>query len=189
MEITVVEKGASLNLDIASKQPAGPHNFYFGAGWDNPNGPVDLDIVCCLLRGGKLTQQSDLVYYGNRTAPGVQLSEDNQTGDGDGDDEDIVIMTGDVPADVDSIAIGLAAYAGADLSNAPNPHFRACDGTEESSEQIADVKAGDGAAGDTVLHAFTLTRAADGWTLTNVGDFHAKGSGSECINGFAGLFK
>lgn len=187
-EIEVLEKGASLKLDIASKQQ-GPKNFYFGAGWDCPDGDVDLDIVAVALQDGKLTRQEDLVYFGNRHgSPGLALSEDNRTGEGDGDDENIVIKTAEVPEHINRIVVGLAAYSATDFSKAPNPHFRACDGVEESSEQIADVKAGAGESGDTVLEAFQLDRTPEGWVLTNVAKFHKCGNSKGAISGFAGLF-
>ncbi len=189
MEINILEKGNSINLDIASKNQSDEKQFYFGAGWDNPNGPVDLDIVCVLLTNGKLSNQKNLIYFGNRIAPGVQLSEDNTTGEGEGDDESIVISTASLDDNIDNIVIGLAAYAGADFSNAPNPHFRACDGGVEESVQIADVKAGAGISGDTVLVAFKLEKTLEGWVLTNVGDFHNKGTQQAAIEGFARLFE
>ncbi len=189
MDLVIIEKGATFELDVVSKQE-GPKTFYFGAGWDNPTGPVDLDIVCALLTNGKLASNDNFVYFGNRNAPGVALSEDNTTGEGEGDDEDIVINTELVPADVDKIVIGLAAYAGADLHSAPNPHFRVCDGSQEDSPQIGDVVVGgDASPGDTVLVAFTLIRADGHWTLENNAEFHAKGQGSNAIRGFGGLFQ
>ena len=188
MELTVIEKGVTFELDVVSKQE-GPKTYYFGAGWDNPNGPVDLDIVCALLKAGKLSSQSDFVYFGNRNASGVALSEDNQTGEGEGDDESIVINTAEVDSGVDKIVIGLAAYAGADLHSAPNPHFRVCDGSTEDSEQVGDVVVGgDTKPGDTVLVAFTLVRGDSGWSLENNAEFYQKGQGSNAIRGFGGLF-
>jgi tellurium resistance protein TerD len=187
MEFAIIEKSQGFELDVVSKQE-GPKSFYFGAGWDNPNGPVDLDIVCALLVGGALVDQSNFVYFSNKTAPGVVLSEDNQTGEGEGDDESIVINTALIPSEVDKIVIGLVAYAGVDFASAPNPHFRVCDGDEEESTQIADIVVGDGKVDDTVLSAFSLTRGPNGWTLENVAEFHAKGVGTEAIKGFGGLF-
>ena len=188
MNFEIIEKKAVFELDVMSKQE-GPKVYYFGAGWDNDNGPVDLDIVCALLVDGKLSDQSNFVYFANRDAQGVALSEDNQTGEGDGDDENIVIDTSKIADNVDKIVIGLAAYAGADLSQATNPHFRVCDGAEESSPQIGDVAlSGNAQPGDTVLVAFTLSRGANGWELENNADFHAKGQGSSAIQGFGGLF-
>jgi len=187
--LNIIEKGATFELTVASKQE-GPKVFYFGAGWDNPNGPVDLDIVCALLTDGKLASNSDFVYFGNRFANGVSLSEDNQTGDGEGDDEDIVIDTSKLDPKVDKIVVGLAAYAGADLHSAPNPHFRVCDGNNENSEQIGDVVVTGGAtAGDTVLVAFTLMRTSSGWALENNAEFHKKGQGTGAIQGFGELFQ
>lgn len=186
MNFEIIEKGITFNIEEKSSQE-GPKTFYFGAGWDNPNGPVDLDIVATLKRGGQVKSQSDLIYFSNRSAPGVELSEDNQTGEGEGDDESIVINTAEIPADVDSIEVGLAAYAGADLHGAPNAHFRVCDGAEESSPQIADVVVNGANPGDTVLHAFRLNRGDTGWTLENMGGFHACGAGGGAIQGFAGL--
>ena len=187
--LNIIEKGQTFDLTIASKQTTSGQ-FYFGAGWDNPNGPVDLDIVAAVLVGGKLVKASDFVYFGNRTAPGVQLSEDNQTGEGDGDDEDIVIDTMLLPADCDKVVIGLFAYAGADLSNAPNTHFRVCDGTEETSEQIGDVTINaDAVAGDTAVIAFELIRTATGWVLENKSTFQQLGAGSGGIQKFGAQFQ
>ena len=188
MDIQVLQKGQTFELEIASKQE-GPKSFYFGAGWDNPNGPVDLDIVCLKLRNSKLAKNEDLIYFSNRSQKGVQLSDDNTTGDGDGDDENIVISTDALDSDVDSVIVGLAAYSGADFSNAPNPHFRVCDGHEETSLQIADVEVGSGAPGDTVLVAFALRRTDSGWNLEDIGEFYQRGTGTDAIKGFASLYQ
>lgn len=186
--LNIIEKGATFELSVQSKQE-NSGTFYFGAGWDNPNGPVDLDIVCAVLHNGKLSNQSDFVYFGNRSAPGVALSEDNQTGEGEGDDEDIVIDTAKLDEGVDKVVIGLAAYAGADLFSAPNAHFRVCDGAEESSEQIGDVVLNGATDGDTVLVAFTLIKTDNVWTLENNSEFHKKGQGTGAIQGFGALFQ
>lgn len=187
MDLQIIEKGATFELDVVSKQE-GPKKYYFGAGWDNPNGPVDLDIVCAILTNGKLSNKSNFVYFGNRFAPGVSLSEDNTTGDGDGDDESIVIDTSLIPDDVNNIVIGLVAYAGADLNSAPNTHFRVCDGSEETSPQIADIKMIAANPKDTVLIAFTLNRTSNGWTLENKSQFHQMDQGGTAIKGFGNLF-
>ena len=188
MELQIIEKGQKFELDIVSKQE-GPKNYYFGAGWDNPNGPVDLDIVCALLVGGKLDDNANFVYFGNRNAPGVALSEDNTTGEGEGDDESIVICPADLADNVDKVVIGLVAYAGADLSSAPNPHFRVCDGEAEESSQIGDVKiSGTAEEGSTVLTTFAITKGDNGWELENIEAFYKMGAGQSAIQGFGSLF-
>ncbi len=191
MNFDIIEKGQTLDLSVVSKQEA-TSQFYFGAGWDNPHGPVDLDIVAFLLdSNGKLTNIDNRVYFSNREKPrlsGVFLSEDNTTGDGDGDDESIVIDTSLIPADISSIVIGLAAYSGADLFTAPNAHFRVCDGDQEDSPQIGDVQLSGAVASDTVVAAFTLQRTGDQWALENNAEFHQFGNGESSIKGFSQLY-
>ena len=186
--LDIIEKGTTFELSVKSKQETSG-TFYFGAGWDNPNGPVDLDIVCAALVDGKLTSQSNFIYFGNKTAPGITLSEDNTTGDGDGDDEDIVIDTSKLASNVDKVVVGLAAYAGADLKSAVNIHFRVCDGDNENAEQIGDIVTSGAESGNTVLVAFTLLKTSTGWVLENNSEFHSKGKGTAAISGFGSLFQ
>lgn len=190
--LEIIEKGQKFELNVMSKR-TNPEKFYFGAGWDTKDGAaVDLDIVAAVCRGGKLTKNEDFIYFGNRgVGTAVELSEDNTTGEGDGDDEDIVINTAALDADIDKVVVGLVAYSGADLSCAPNSHFRVCDGDNEQSEQIGDVNLGDSAIpNDTAVVAFTLTRQADGsFELENNSEFLQLGAGSNAIKAFGARFQ
>ena len=197
MELNIISKGGSFDLKVASKR-TNPDKFYFGAGWDTKDGKaVDLDIVAVVLRNGKLTQQSDYVYFGHRdpavhkgVPKGVTLSKDNTTGEGEGDDESIVIDTLAIDTDVDAIIIGLVAYSGADLHCAPNSHFRVCDGDNEKSEQIGDVTLGDTAiVGDTGIVAFKLVRTATGFILENKSELLQIGQGVNAIKAFGARFQ
>jgi stress response protein SCP2 len=187
MDIQVVSKGESFPIADKAGKPL-LTNLYIGAGWDMGDKPVDLDLVAACLSNGQLTAPTRLVYFGDRTEPGVTLSEDNTSGAGDGDDESILIDLSKVETDVDSIAIGVAAYAGADLTTAKNFHFRIVDGTKSTDTQLFDVKTDNATAGDTVLHAATLKRTSTGWTVESVSAFYKKGNGADAIKGFAGLF-
>lgn len=186
MEIQVVSKGAT--FDIKDKTGTAFTKLYVGAGWDMVGTAVDLDLVAACLSNGKLLTQTRLVYFGDKTEPGVTLGADNTTGAGDGDDESIVLDLSKVEADVDSIAIGVAAYSGSDLAAARNFHFRVVNGQTAADPQVFDVKTDNATSGDTVLHAATLIRGANGWTIKNVSQFYKKGTGSNAIKGFAALF-
>lgn len=188
MEFDIVPKG--IEVEIKDKQGEAFTKMYIGAGWDTDGGSaVDLDLVAACLVDGKLTAQTRLVYFGDRDEPGIRLSEDNTTGEGDGDDENMVIDLTQVEADVNSIAIGLVAYSGADLSSAKNVHFRIVNGSNENDPQVFDITIDMSArSGDTVLHAANLKRGANGWTIENVTTFHQKGTGQDAVKGFAGLF-
>ncbi len=186
MDIQIVEKGMS--FDIKDKAGNAFTKLYVGAGWDMVGAPVDLDLVAACLSGGKLTAQTRLVYFGDKTEPGVTLGADNTTGEGDGDDESIVLDLTKVEADVDSIALGVAAYSGADLATAKNFRFRIVNGQTASEPQVFEVKTTDATAGDTVLHAATLHRTANGWTIEAVSHYYKTGNGANAIKGFANLF-
>lgn len=186
MDIEVVQKG--MTFDIKDKTGNAFTKLYVGAGWDMVGKPVDLDLVAAALSNGKLTAQTRLVYFGDKTEPGITLGADNTTGEGDGDDESIVLDLTKVEADVDSIAIGVAAYSGADLATAKNFRFRIVNGQTASEPQVFEVKADSATAGDTVLHAATLHRTPTGWTIHNVSQYYKTGNGSAAIKGFANLF-
>jgi tellurium resistance protein TerD len=187
MDFAIVEKGQT--LEIKDKAGKALTNVYLGAGWDFVGSPVDLDLVAAALdANGKLTAQTRLVYFGDRAEPGIQLSEDNRTGEGDGDDESIVFKLSEVEADVHKIAFGIVAYAGADLSTAKNVHFRVVDGADANGTQVLDVPVSAATSGQTVLHAGNIVRDGASWKIENVSAFYARGNGGDAVKGFASLF-
>ena len=186
MDIAIVEKGMS--LEIKDKAGTAFTDLYVGAGWDMVGAPVDLDLVAACLSNGKLTASTRLVYFGDKTEPGVTLGDDNTSGAGDGDDEHILIDLTKLESDIDSIAVGVAAYAGSDLASAKNFHFRIVNGTKPTDTQVFDVKMANATAGDTVLHAATLKKTGGAWAIENVSKFYKTGNGSAAIKGFANLF-
>lgn len=91
------------NLEIAS----------VGLGWDVNRGSgaaFDLDAFAMILKGGKLTSTSDVVYFGNKQASGVEHSGDNLTGQGDGDDETIKVTLANLPADATDVLFAVNIY-------------------------------------------------------------------------------
>ncbi len=81
-----------------------------GLGWEiaAPNhSPCDLDASAFLLTAqGRVVNDQHFIFYNNRQDPqqAVQLSEDNRTGVGDGDDESITITLAKLPSVVQKIA-------------------------------------------------------------------------------------
>ncbi|GEM_PF-3075188 len=186
MTTPIIEKGGIVNLAKETVQPAGSQKFYFGAGWDKTGGGTDLDLMAALLVDGKVV---DLAYFGQKTLPGAKLSDDNRSGEGAGDDEFLIIDVDNLPSNVNGIAIGIAVYSGDDFASVANPHIRGCDGASATDTQIFDFPIKDTAfANDTVLHAATLQKGGAGWMLKAIGTFHAKGKGTDAVNGFQGLF-
>lgn len=75
----------------------------FGFGASNPD--VDVDASVLMLRNDRLTSKEDLIYFGNLRSRcgGVIHTGDNLTGDGDGDDEQIIVDLSLIPQDVNKL--------------------------------------------------------------------------------------
>ena len=88
-----------------------------GLGWDtnkyDGGADFDLDASAFLLgANGKVRKDEDFIFYGNlKSSDGsVRHTGDNLTGDGDGDDEVLIIDFSKVPSDVQKIAITVTIY-------------------------------------------------------------------------------
>ncbi len=179
----ILEKDGRINITTKAD---GGKKFYFGASWDTTKGETDLDLCVVYLKGGKAT---DVIYYGKKTGPGVQLSEDNRTGAGDGDDEWAKIDVSALPADCDGLAIGVIVYAGTDFATVANPLIRGCAGSDEKAPEIFRFPIKDTAFdGDTVLVAARLKKGGnDQWLLEAIGKFYAKGKGAGALKALTEL--
>lgn len=114
-----LQKGQKVSL---TKEHAGLSRIVVGLGWDEVQQKrgffapkpqdIDCDAFALLLVNGRLTNNKDIVYYGNLThlSGAVQHMGDNLTGAGDGDDEQIVIDLNRVPAEYDRIVIAVNIY-------------------------------------------------------------------------------
>lgn len=88
-----------------------------GLGWDtnryDGGKDFDLDASAFLLNAdGKVRKDEDFIFYGNlQSSDGsVRHTGDNLTGEGDGDDEVLIIDFSKVPADIQKIAITVTIY-------------------------------------------------------------------------------
>ena len=105
MAISLV-KGQKVSLDNSMKLAL------VGLGWDtnryDGGFDFDLDASAFLLgENGKLQRDEDFVFYNNLESrnKAVVHTGDNLTGDGDGDDEVIMIDFTKIPSDIKKIAI------------------------------------------------------------------------------------
>ena len=97
-----------LGWDEAAKSKGGLFGSLFGS-----SGPaIDCDASAFVLQNGKLTDKKDIVYFGNlkHYTGTVQHMGDNLTGEGEGDDEQIVIDLDRVPSEYDKIVIVVTIY-------------------------------------------------------------------------------
>lgn len=109
-----LKKGQKVNL---TKDNPGLSKVVVGLGWDinqfDTGGAFDLDAAAFLTgASGKVTGQSDFVFYGNLKHPSGAVSHlgDNLTGVGDGDDEQIKVDLSMVPANIEKIVFTVTIY-------------------------------------------------------------------------------
>lgn len=120
-----LQKGQKVSL---SKESDGLNTVTVGLGWDaatkskkggllgsllgGGQPSIDCDASVLMLRSGKLMGKQDIVYFGNlRHHSGtVTHRGDNLTGDGDGDDEQIVVDLAKVPEEYDRIVLVVNIY-------------------------------------------------------------------------------
>ncbi len=88
-----------------------------GLGWDtnkyDGGADFDLDASAFLIgANGKVRSDDDFIFYGNLKSKdgSVTHTGDNLTGEGEGDDEVLIIDFSKVPADVEKIAITVTIY-------------------------------------------------------------------------------
>lgn len=118
-----LQKGQKVSL---TKDNAGLSTVVVGLGWDEVQKKgglfgglfgggqqaIDCDASALMLRGGRLVDPKDVVYFGNLThfTNTVRHMGDNLTGAGEGDDEQIVIDLARVPAEYDRIVLVVNIY-------------------------------------------------------------------------------
>ena len=73
---------------------------------------IDCDASVFLCKGGKLTSNDDIVYFGNlqHKSKAVKHMGDNLTGEGDGDDEQIFVDLEKIPAEYDKLIFVVNIY-------------------------------------------------------------------------------
>ncbi|WP_294157594.1 TerD family protein [uncultured Selenomonas sp.] len=106
-----LSKGQRVSLDKGMKMAL------IGLGWDvnqyDGGADFDLDASAFLLgANGKVRKDEDFIFYGNldSTDGSVHHTGDNLTGEGEGDDEVIIIDFSKVPQDIEKIAITVTIY-------------------------------------------------------------------------------
>ena len=109
-----LSKGQKVDL---TKGNPGLSKIIVGLGWDinafDSGYAFDLDAAAFLTGGnGKCPTEKEFVFYGNleHSSESVKHLGDNLTGEGDGDDEQIVIELNKVPSTIERIAFTVTIY-------------------------------------------------------------------------------
>ena len=113
MAITL-KKGQKIDL---TKGNPGLKHIQLGLGWDtnvfDGGEHFDLDVSLFMVsKSGKVEHDEDFIFYNNLKHPSeaVEHLGDNRTGDGDGDDEEILVDFSKMPDYVEKIAVTVTIY-------------------------------------------------------------------------------
>ena len=107
-------KGQKVSL---TKDNAGLRSLVVGLGWDvnmyDSGADFDLDASVFLLGdNGKVLSDDDFVFYGNQQhkSGAVTSTGDNRTGEGEGDDEQILVDLSKIPAQYSHLMFTVTIY-------------------------------------------------------------------------------
>ena len=116
-----LQKGQKVSL---TKENAGLSQLLVGLGLDaaeqkrgffglKKSADIDCDATAILLKDGRFRDNSDVVYFGNLSHKSGAVTHlgDNLTGEGEGDDEQIIIDLAKVPKEYDKIMIVVNIYS------------------------------------------------------------------------------
>lgn len=108
-----LSKGGNISL---SKTDPTLKNVIIGLGWDaRPTDGQDFDLdasAFLLAENGKVRSDKDFLFYNQlkSSCGSVEHTGDNRTGDGDGDDETLILKLDQIPDDVQRIAFTVTIH-------------------------------------------------------------------------------
>ncbi len=173
-----LEKGATIDLSKAAADAGKKlEKVVAGLGWDmKGDKPVDLDAIGIKLDvngkaiadvNGDGTNMDEAVnFYKNLKTKGAEHTGDNLTGEGDGDDEQIIYTLGELEPEVAQVAILVASFSGETFDQVANIKARMVN-SDGNEEMAAFTNSDLGAA--KAVEMFRLKKANDAWTVEATG--------------------
>ncbi|WEG12969.1 TerD family protein [Pullulanibacillus sp. KACC 23026] len=177
MAISLV-KGQKIDL---TKGNAGLTSLLVGLGWDpvkrgffqrTPN--IDCDAsVLMLNQQGRLERQEDVVYFGHLASScgSVRHTGDNITGEGDGDDEQIIVTLNQVPDRIHRLLFVVNIYQCVerkqDFGMIQNAFIRMVD--QSKRQELAHFNLSEDYAGRTALIPGEIYRHNGEWKFNALG--------------------
>ena len=170
-------------IDLSKSTPA-LKRAMIGLGWDPIGGMVgaqfDLDASCFLLdANGRANGIQDFIFYNNLVGGNgsVQHQGDNLTGDGDGDDEQILIEFDRVPANIAKIAITITIdqydVRRQNFGMVRNAFARVVD--NDSQRELIRFDLGEDFSTETAIIAVEFYRHNGAWKMSAVAQGYAGG--------------
>ncbi|MFE2111686.1 TerD family protein [Kitasatospora sp. NPDC059463] len=178
MSVTLA-KGGNVSLTKAAPNLT---QVQIGLGWDarsTTGAPFDLDASALLCSNNRVLGDEYFVFYNNLKSPegSVEHTGDNLTGDGDGDDEVVLVNLDLVPAQVDKVVFPVSIY---DAENRSQNFGQVCNAyirvvNSVDGQEIARYDLTEDASSETAMIFGELYRYAGEWKFRAVGQGYASG--------------
>nr|MDH3155682.1 TerD family protein [Bacillus licheniformis] len=177
-------------IDLTKTNP-GLTKALIGLGWDTNKytggADFDLDASAFLVdQNDRCINDHDFVFYNNLEHPSgaVIHTGDNRTGEGEGDDEQIIVDFSKIPAHVEKIGITVTIHEaesrGQNFGQVSNAFVRLVD--ESTNEEPLRFDLGEDFSIETAVVVCELYRHGGDWKFNAIGDGFSGGLASLCRN-------
>ena len=177
-------------IDLTKGNPS-LKKVIIGLGWDlnkySGGKSFDLDASVFLVgSNGRTNHDEDFIFYNNLESrnKAVIHAGDNRTGEGDGDDEQIILEFDKMPADVEKMAVAVTIYEamerGLNFGQVSNAFVRVLD--EATGEELIHYDLGEDFSIETALVVCEIYRHNGEWKFSAVGSGFQGGLASLCQN-------
>ncbi|WP_043264187.1 TerD family protein [Streptomyces sp. CT34] len=172
-------KGGNVSLSKAAPDLT---QITVGLGWDarsTTGAPFDLDASALLCREGRVLADEYFVFYNNLKSPegSVEHTGDNLTGEGEGDDETILVDLTQVPEQVDKIVFPVSIHEadlrGQSFGQVGNAYIRIVD--QADGGELARYDLSEDASSETAMIFGEVYRYNGEWKFRAVGQGYASG--------------
>ncbi|MGV3466345.1 MAG: TerD family protein [Heyndrickxia sp.] len=184
----VLSKGQRIDL---TKTNPGLTKAIIGLGWDtnkyNGGHDFDLDASAFLAdANGKVLNDLDFIFYNNLISPdgGVEHTGDNRTGEGDGDDEQIIIDFSKLSQHIERIGITVTIHE----AEARNQNFGQVSNAfvrvvnPENNQEILRFDLGEDFSVETAVVVCELYKHQGEWKFNAIGSGFSGGLAALCRN-------
>ena len=183
-----LNKGQKVSL---TKENPGLANVVVGLGWDinqfDNGGAFDLDTAAFMLDdSGRCPTEKEFIFFGNlnHTSCSVQHLGDNNTGAGDGDDEQIRINLAAIPDNISRIAFSVTIYEAEErrqnFGQVNNAFIRIYN--ENNGEEILRYDLGEDFSIETAVVFGELYKYNGEWKFNAIGGGYQGGLAALCAN-------
>ncbi|SDC16668.1 TerD family protein [Streptomyces prasinopilosus] len=172
-------KGGNVSL---SKAAPNLTRVMIGLGWDarsTTGADFDLDASALMCSGGRIMGDEWFIFYNQLHSPdgSVEHTGDNLTGEGDGDDESLLVDLSKVPDRCDRIvfpvSIHLADDRGQAFGQVSNAFIRVVN--QADGQELARYDLSEDASTETAMIFGELYRYQGEWKFRAVGQGYASG--------------